>query len=162
MWLLEHSYESGRAGSSMFFTHAFQFRPVLERFDDYDGPRRLFNYISTLTLLQEDSDTVLSDEHLYTSMQAIRNTCMAFRSYMAAHIFVKVEHLKRTHVSRLQCLRDIVIPSCVHGLPANKVEYCHSSLVQIFSLLNKYTAFLSRNAGSKNSSFFLLHFSVRV
>uniref|UniRef100_A0AAF5PHW2 LisH domain-containing protein n=1 Tax=Wuchereria bancrofti TaxID=6293 RepID=A0AAF5PHW2_WUCBA len=120
LWLLEHSYESGRAGSSMFFTHAFQFRPVLERFDDYDGPRRLFNYISTLTLLQEDSDNVLSDEHLYTSMQAIRNTCMAFRSYMAAHIFVKVEHLKRTHVSRLQCLRDIVIPSCVHGLPANK------------------------------------------
>ncbi|EFO23215.2 hypothetical protein LOAG_05271 [Loa loa] len=120
LWLLEHSYESGRAGSSMFFTHAFQFRPVLERFDDYDGPRRLFNYISTLTLLQEDSDNVLSDEHLYTSMQAIRNTCMAFRSYMAAHIFVKVEHLKRTHVSRLQYLRDIVIPSCVHGLPANK------------------------------------------
>uniref|UniRef100_A0A915PMW3 LisH domain-containing protein n=1 Tax=Setaria digitata TaxID=48799 RepID=A0A915PMW3_9BILA len=120
LWLLEHSYESGRAGSSMFFTHAFQFRPILERFDDYDGPRRLFNYISTLTLLQEDSDNVLSDEHLYTSMQAIRNTCVAFRSYMAAHIFVKVEHLKRTHVSRLQCLRDIVIPSCVHGLPANK------------------------------------------
>ncbi|CAG9538905.1 unnamed protein product, partial [Cercopithifilaria johnstoni] len=120
LWLLEHSYESGRAGSSMFFTHAFQFRPILERFDDYDGPRRLFNYISTLTLLQEDSENVLSDEHLYTSMQAIRNTCMAFRSYMAAHIFVKVEHLKRTHVSRLQCLKDIVIPSCVHGLPANK------------------------------------------
>ncbi|KAL3982548.1 hypothetical protein ACH3XW_47600 [Acanthocheilonema viteae] len=120
LWLLEHSYESGRAGSSMFFTHAFQFRPILERFDDYDGPRRLFNYISTLTLLQEDSENVLSDEHLYTSMQAIRNTCMAFRSYMAAHIFVKVEHLKRIHVSRLQCLKDIVIPSCVHGLPANK------------------------------------------
>lgn len=46
LWLLEHSYESGRAGSSMFFTHAFQFRPILERFDDYDGPRRLFNYVN--------------------------------------------------------------------------------------------------------------------
>lgn len=41
---------------------------------------------------------------------------------MAAHIFVKVEHLKRTHVSRLQCLKDVVVPSCVHGLPANKVN----------------------------------------
>lgn len=29
----------------MFFAHAFQFRPVLERFDDFDGPRRLFNYV---------------------------------------------------------------------------------------------------------------------
>lgn len=45
---------------------------------------------------------------------------------MAAHIFVKVEHLKRTHASRLQCLRDIVIPSSVHGLPANKVECCRT------------------------------------
>ncbi|VDM95391.1 unnamed protein product [Thelazia callipaeda] len=120
MWLLEHSYESGRAGASMFFTHAFQFRPILERFDDFDGPRRMFNYISTLTLLQEDSTSVLSDEHMYTSMQAIRNTCTAFRSYMAAQVFVKVEHLKRTHMSRLQSLRDVNIPSCVHNLPPNK------------------------------------------
>ncbi|MCP9265711.1 Vprbp protein [Dirofilaria immitis] len=115
LWLLEHSYESGRAGSSMFLLTHFNF-------DLYSNDLMIMMGlgISTLTLLQEDSDNVLSDEHLYTSMQAIRNTCVAFRSYMAAHIFVKVEHLKRTHVSRLQCLRDIVIPSCVHGLPANK------------------------------------------
>uniref|UniRef100_A0A183UDG8 BACK domain-containing protein n=1 Tax=Toxocara canis TaxID=6265 RepID=A0A183UDG8_TOXCA len=79
VFLLEHGYESGRAAATMFFTHALQFRPILERFDQVDGLRRILNCVSTLKLLQEDCDDVLSDEQLYTSFQAIRNTCAAFR-----------------------------------------------------------------------------------
>ncbi|KHN79146.1 Protein VPRBP [Toxocara canis] len=122
VFLLEHGYESGRAAATMFFTHALQFRPILERFDQVDGLRRILNCVSTLKLLQEDCDDVLSDEQLYTSFQAIRNTCAAFRSYMGTHVYLKVEHLKRTQFSRVQGIAGIRVPACIqHGLPPNRV-----------------------------------------
>lgn len=35
--------------------------------------------ISTLTFLQEEPDEILTDEHMYTSLQAVNHTCVAFR-----------------------------------------------------------------------------------
>uniref|UniRef100_A0A0M3HUU8 DDB1- and CUL4-associated factor 1 n=1 Tax=Ascaris lumbricoides TaxID=6252 RepID=A0A0M3HUU8_ASCLU len=119
-WLLEHGYESGRAAATMFFIHALQFRPILERFDQIDGLRRVLNCVSTLKLLQEDCDD-LSDEQLYTSFQAVRNTCAAFRSYMQTHVYLKVEHLKRTQLPRIQGIAGVTVPACIqHGLPHNR------------------------------------------
>lgn len=46
LWLLDHSHESGRASAAMFFTYALQFRMILDRFDQHDGLRRLYNYVN--------------------------------------------------------------------------------------------------------------------
>lgn len=46
LYLLEHSYETGRAYISLFFAHSFRFRVILERFDRHDGLRKLYNYVS--------------------------------------------------------------------------------------------------------------------
>ncbi|ETN76785.1 hypothetical protein NECAME_11449, partial [Necator americanus] len=45
LWCLEHSYESGMGSAAMFFTHGFYYKPILERFDQRDGLRRLYNYV---------------------------------------------------------------------------------------------------------------------
>ncbi|TKR75794.1 hypothetical protein L596_017036 [Steinernema carpocapsae] len=42
--LLEHSYETGRSAIAGFFHCALLYRPVLKRFDEKDGPRKLLNY----------------------------------------------------------------------------------------------------------------------
>ncbi|VDO21020.1 unnamed protein product [Haemonchus placei] len=84
LWCLEHSYESGMGSSAMFFTHGFYYKPILERFDQRDGLRKLYNYISTLTLLQEaNKDKIdLTEEQHLTSSQAIRNASAAFRTFV--------------------------------------------------------------------------------
>uniref|UniRef100_A0A914WY80 Uncharacterized protein n=1 Tax=Plectus sambesii TaxID=2011161 RepID=A0A914WY80_9BILA len=140
LWLLEHSYESGRASASMFFTHAFPFRPILERFDKRDGPRRLFNYISTLTILQEDGDDrELNDENMFSSLQAVRNVCSALRSYFVSHLYVKVEQLKRTQASRLNALPNVTVPSAVlHSIPQCKAMHLDAASMRdsVWLLLN--------------------------
>ncbi|PAV92152.1 hypothetical protein WR25_05321 isoform B [Diploscapter pachys] len=102
LWCLEHSYESGMASSAMFFTHALYYRAILDRFDQRDGLRKLYNYISTLTILQnsEVDEYELSDEQLHTSTQSARNACAAFRSYVSAHLYVKLETIRRTFGNR--------------------------------------------------------------
>uniref|UniRef100_A0A158R6C1 LisH domain-containing protein n=1 Tax=Syphacia muris TaxID=451379 RepID=A0A158R6C1_9BILA len=121
LWLLEHSYESGRAAASKFFIHSFHFRPIIERFDENDGLRRLLNYISTLTFLQEELDEIFTDEHLYTSLQAVSHTCIAFRSYMAAHVYMKVDYLRKHYLPRLQAIPNVNIPACFpHGTQINR------------------------------------------
>lgn len=51
LWLLEFSHESGRCHAIMFFGASFQFRVILELFDNQDGLRRLYNMLSTLSIL---------------------------------------------------------------------------------------------------------------
>ena len=51
LWLLEFSHESGRCHAIMFFGASFQFRVILELFDNLDGLRRLYNMLSTLSIL---------------------------------------------------------------------------------------------------------------
>ncbi|RCN53505.1 LisH protein [Ancylostoma caninum] len=103
LWCLEHSYESGMGSAAMFFTHGFFYKPILERFDQRDGLRRLYNYISTLTLLQEaNKDKVdLTEEQHLTSSQAIRNACTAFKNYLSSHLFLKLEQIRRTVGNRI-------------------------------------------------------------
>ncbi|KHJ95098.1 LisH protein [Oesophagostomum dentatum] len=103
LWCLEHSYESGMGSAAMFFTHGFKYKPILERFDQRDGLRKLYNYISTLTLLQEaNKDKVdLTEEQHLTSSQAIRNACSAFKNYYCAHLFLKLEQIRRTVGNRI-------------------------------------------------------------
>ncbi|WKY05016.1 hypothetical protein Q1695_005767 [Nippostrongylus brasiliensis] len=104
LWCLEHSYESGMGSAAMFFVHGFYYKPILERFDQHDGLRKLHNYMSTLTVLQdaskEDKIDLTEEQHL-TSSQAIRNAVSAFKSYFSAHLYVKLEQIRRTVGNRI-------------------------------------------------------------
>ncbi|VDL71682.1 unnamed protein product [Nippostrongylus brasiliensis] len=97
-------YESGMGSAAMFFVHGFYYKPILERFDQHDGLRKLHNYMSTLTVLQdaskEDKIDLTEEQHL-TSSQAIRNAVSAFKSYFSAHLYVKLEQIRRTVGNRI-------------------------------------------------------------
>ncbi|GMT25335.1 hypothetical protein PFISCL1PPCAC_16632 [Pristionchus fissidentatus] len=101
LWVQEHSHESGMASATMFLSHALAFRAILDRFDAKDGLRKLYNYMSTLTLLQHAAtDVDLTEEQVQTSTQTIRNTCAALRTYATSHVFMRVEHYRRLNVAR--------------------------------------------------------------
>ncbi|GMR49065.1 hypothetical protein PMAYCL1PPCAC_19260, partial [Pristionchus mayeri] len=101
LWVQEHSHESGMASATMFLSHALAFRAILDRFDSRDGLRKLYNYMSTLTLLQHGAtDTDLTEEQVQTSTQTIRNTCAALKTYATSHVFMRVEQYRRINLER--------------------------------------------------------------
>ena len=61
LWCLEHSYESGMASSAMFFTHALYYRAILDRFDQRDGLRKLYNYVNLDLPISLERKNALSD-----------------------------------------------------------------------------------------------------
>lgn len=104
LWCLEHSHESGKASACMFFSQTLLFKAILRRFDQFDGPRKLFNYISTLTLMQNHDDAELTEEQVHTSTQCVRSTCNTFKSYLLASAYMKVEYWKKQYGSaQLPC-----------------------------------------------------------
>ncbi|VDM58361.1 unnamed protein product [Angiostrongylus costaricensis] len=121
LWCLEHSYESGMGSAAMFFAHGFYYRPILERFDQRDGLRKLYNYISTLTLLQGSNKEKidLTEEQHLTSAEAVRNAVSDFKAYFEAHLFVKLEQIRRTVGNK------ILLAGCNYpaGLHANHRSY---------------------------------------
>ncbi|ELU17976.1 hypothetical protein CAPTEDRAFT_202659, partial [Capitella teleta] len=100
LWMLECSHESGRCHATMFFGMAFPFRVILELFDHQDGLRKLFNVISTLAILnvEEDTDAVLSEDEIFASRQAARHVCVALMKYFQAHLAIKADQLRRSHL----------------------------------------------------------------
>lgn len=58
-----------------------RFRHILDRFDQSDGLRRLFNYVSTLTILQDESEYNESfhDDHYVQSILTMKNAVLGFR-----------------------------------------------------------------------------------
>uniref|UniRef100_A0A0K0CU89 LisH domain-containing protein n=1 Tax=Angiostrongylus cantonensis TaxID=6313 RepID=A0A0K0CU89_ANGCA len=121
LWCLEHSYESGMGSAAMFFAHGFYYKPILERFDQRDGLRKLYNYISTLTLLQGSNKekVELTEEQHLTSAEAVRNAVSDFKAYFEAHLFVKLEQIRRTVGNK------ILLAGCNYpaGLHANHRSY---------------------------------------
>ncbi|EFO90869.1 hypothetical protein CRE_19421 [Caenorhabditis remanei] len=110
LWCLEHSHESGMASACMFFSQGLLYKAILRRFDQFDGPRKLYNYvsfrrefmihktqfqISTLTIMQCNDEVELTEEQVHTSTQAVRGTCTTFKTYLLAHIYQKMENYKR-------------------------------------------------------------------
>ncbi|KAL3124701.1 hypothetical protein niasHT_001538 [Heterodera trifolii] len=128
LYALDHNHESGRASIAMFLAHALQFRPILDRFDQRDGLRRLYNYISTLTVLQrieEDGSDLLNDDHIAQSIVTIKNAVFAFRTYLSSHIFLKMEQIKRSHGGRHHQLQSNIsrLPSIPCAIPSTSHPY---------------------------------------
>ena len=93
LWLLECSHETGRQYSIMFFGLAFSFRTMLEIFDSCDGLRRLYNTISTLSIVSEKNDDrqSLTDDQEFSQRQSVRYTVQALKKYFEAHLAMRVE-----------------------------------------------------------------------
>ena len=100
LWLLECSHESGRSHASMFFGMAFPFRVILELFDRQDGLRKLYNVASTLQLFnsEESDNTDLTDDDIFTSRQTARHVCITLKKYFEAHLAIKADQLRRSHL----------------------------------------------------------------
>uniref|UniRef100_A0A3Q2Q8K8 DDB1- and CUL4-associated factor 1 n=1 Tax=Fundulus heteroclitus TaxID=8078 RepID=A0A3Q2Q8K8_FUNHE len=97
LWLLESSHASGICHATMFFSVSFSFRVVLQLFDRLDGLRRLVNLISTLEILNTENEaSTMSDDHVFSSRQTAKHTCMALRRYFEAHLAVKTEQVKQS------------------------------------------------------------------
>ena len=82
LWLLECSHESSRCHATMFFGASFQFRVILDLFDAQDGLRRLYNMISTLSILSLDvdlRDDLLDDEESQAARQTVRHVTAALK-----------------------------------------------------------------------------------
>lgn len=45
LWLLGRSYDSGKCHATMFFGLSFQFKVILDEFDNQDGLRKLYNVV---------------------------------------------------------------------------------------------------------------------
>ena len=84
LWLLECSHETGRQYAIMFFGLAFPFRSIMEIFDSNDGLRRLYNTISTLSIITDKSDSeerrrITDNDEEYMQRQRVRYTTQAIK-----------------------------------------------------------------------------------
>ncbi|XP_069696548.1 DDB1- and CUL4-associated factor 1 isoform X2 [Periplaneta americana] len=96
LWLLECSHDSGRCHATMFFGLSFQFRAILVEFDAQDGLRKLYNVISTLSILSIEDEAALNDDEECAARQIVRHVCVALKRYLEAHLCIKAENLRRT------------------------------------------------------------------
>uniref|UniRef100_A0A1I7UXB2 LisH domain-containing protein n=1 Tax=Caenorhabditis tropicalis TaxID=1561998 RepID=A0A1I7UXB2_9PELO len=103
LYCFEHNHESGKSSACMFFAQTLEFKAILTRFDKFDGPRMLYNYVSTLNLMQPTVGISLTEEQVHTSTQVVRAFSATIKSYLIAHIFVKVENYKRQYGNTLPC-----------------------------------------------------------
>ena len=88
LWLLECSHETGRQYAIMFFGLAFPFRSIMDIFDCNDGLRRLYNTISTLSIISdkfEDRQTLTDDEE-FMQRQVVRYTVQALKRWVVVII----------------------------------------------------------------------------
>ncbi|CAH0756803.1 unnamed protein product [Diatraea saccharalis] len=96
LWLLECSHDSGRCHATMFFGLSFQFRVILEEFDNQDGLRKLYNVISTLPILGSDDEEMrVSDDETCAARQIVRHVCVALRRYLEAHLRLRAAQVAR-------------------------------------------------------------------
>ncbi|KAH3892821.1 hypothetical protein DPMN_016951, partial [Dreissena polymorpha] len=97
LWLMECSHVSSRCHAAMFFLQSFPFLVILNRFDTHDGLRRLYNTLSTLEIMNIESNASLTEDQMFTQRQSARHVCVALKKYFECHLVLKVNELKRSH-----------------------------------------------------------------
>ncbi|XP_067023771.1 DDB1- and CUL4-associated factor 1-like [Acropora muricata] len=96
LWLLEVSHDFGRCQATMFFSFSFSSRAFLELFDSNDGLQKLVNQLSTLSIFRPDEANSLSVEDEIDKRQVAKHTCLALRRYLEAHLYFRVDSLRRS------------------------------------------------------------------
>lgn len=125
----------------MFFGLTFQFKIILEEFDSQDGLRKLHNvvcieemihFISVCALLiflqistlpnlsSEDSPPIMNEDAECAARQIVRHVCVAYKRYLEAHLYAKVEQIRRS-----QLRPNERSASTVPTQPSYKVSYIH-------------------------------------
>lgn len=121
LWLLSSAHDSGRCHATMFFGLSFQFKIILDEFDNQDGLRKLYNVvsdvsthldcrqrklyifsvhlflksqISVLPILSTEEHTLNDDEEC-AARQMIRHVSVALKKYMESHLFYKYTQMSR-------------------------------------------------------------------
>ncbi|XP_055383452.1 protein mahjong isoform X2 [Condylostylus longicornis] len=96
LWLLGRSHDSGKCHATMFFGLSFQFKVILDEFDNQDGLRKLYNLIAVLPILSaEDNNDILNDDEECAARQLVRHVCVAMKKYMESHLFFKYNQVMR-------------------------------------------------------------------
>ena len=54
--------------------------------------------MSTLRILNSEDDNSLTEDDVFTNRQAARHVCVAIRRYFEAHLAIKSDHIRRTHM----------------------------------------------------------------
>ncbi|KAG5677622.1 hypothetical protein PVAND_007364 [Polypedilum vanderplanki] len=99
--LLGCNHDSGRCHATMFFGLSFQFKHMLEEFDNQDGLRQLYNVISVLPILSQNEEANLSADEENAERQVIRHVCVAIKKYFESHLFFKYTQVMRTSSTRI-------------------------------------------------------------
>lgn len=99
--LLGCNHDSGRCHATMFFGLSFQFKHMLEEFDNQDGLRKLYNVISVLPILSQNDEYSLSADEENAERQVIRHVCVAIKKYFESHLFFKYTQVMRTTSTRI-------------------------------------------------------------
>ncbi|KAJ6646016.1 Protein mahjong, partial [Pseudolycoriella hygida] len=100
LWLLGCSHDSGRCHATMFFGLAFQFKIILDEFDNQDGLRKLYNVISVLPILGDEHN--LNEDETCAARQLIRHVCVALKKYMESHLYYKYSQVSRLNTFATQ------------------------------------------------------------
>lgn len=93
--LLGCSHDSGRCHATMFFGLSFQFKIMLNEFDEQDGLRKLVNVISVLPLLSNSDGYSLNDDEECAARQVMRHVCVTLKKYFESHLYYKYTHVTR-------------------------------------------------------------------
>lgn len=54
--------------------------------------------MSTLSILSLDETAEASDDEVFTNRQAARHACVALKRYFEAHMAIKADQIRRTHL----------------------------------------------------------------
>lgn len=89
---------------NQFLGFCFQFKTMLDEFDNQDGLRQLYNVISVLPVLEQMNDNYnLSSDEENAQRQVVRHVCVALKKYFESHIFYKYTLVTQNPSSRI-CL----------------------------------------------------------
>jgi HIV-1 Vpr-binding protein len=99
LWQLSHGYESSGARACGFFSSALQFKNIVDRFEQMDGLRVLYNYTKTRVNEYLDADFNNEFDRLQEKISEygviLRNTCAVLQRYLMSHTLLKYESIKR-------------------------------------------------------------------
>jgi len=97
--------------------------------------------LSTLPIMNVDANQAdMSEDQVFTSRQAARHVCVAFRRYFEAHLAMHSDQIRRSHMHSQAGSPLVETPAykvCLYILNAG-VHYCESAQFYACSLSVRY------------------------
>ena len=135
---MECSHVSGKQWAINFFGLASAFRTLLNIIDDLDGIRKIFNQLSTLSILSNEENSLLSDDEEYAQRQSIRCVMVALKRYFETHLSIKADLVRRIHNGSKE-MPGLSHSKAIH-LSAMQVEDKVQALFEMMPWKSRWTA----------------------